>query len=58
MNDEVGAPALLVADAVWSVSLDAEPDWPQIVQRGELTALKPFVTKSLADALMSHVTAD
>lgn len=34
----------------------AEPDWPQIVRRGELTDLKPFSTSSLADALMSHVT--
>jgi 2,4-dienoyl-CoA reductase-like NADH-dependent reductase (Old Yellow Enzyme family) len=36
----------------------AEPDWPQIVRRGELTALKPFAVNSLADALMAHVAAD
>lgn len=33
----------------------AEPDWPRIVRKGELNDLKPFSTKSLADALMAHV---
>ena len=35
----------------------AEPDWPQLVRRGELDKLKPFSTSSLAEALMSHVKA-
>ncbi|MDE2303379.1 MAG: 12-oxophytodienoate reductase [Sphingomonadales bacterium] len=36
----------------------AEPDWPGIVRRGELGALKPFSTRSLAEALMAHVKAE
>jgi len=34
----------------------AEPDWPQIVRRGELTDLKPFRPSVLADPLMAHVS--
>lgn len=30
----------------------AEPDWPQIVRRGELDRLKPFSPHSLAEALL------
>lgn len=33
----------------------AEPDWPQIVRRGELDKLKPFSTSLMADPLMAHV---
>ena len=36
-------------------SMIAQPDWAHIVRRGELDRLKPFSTKSLAGALMSHV---
>ncbi|MDE8650939.1 12-oxophytodienoate reductase [Novosphingobium album (ex Liu et al. 2023)] len=34
----------------------AEPDWPRIVQSGDLDRLKPFTPKALDDALMAHVT--
>jgi 2,4-dienoyl-CoA reductase-like NADH-dependent reductase (Old Yellow Enzyme family) len=34
----------------------AEPDWPKVVQAGQLNRLKPFSTSAMADALMSHVT--
>ena len=33
----------------------AEPDWPQLVRRGELDGLKPFTPKALADALLTHL---
>lgn len=33
----------------------AEPDWPRLVQRGALDALKPFSTSVMADPLMAHV---
>jgi 2,4-dienoyl-CoA reductase-like NADH-dependent reductase (Old Yellow Enzyme family) len=33
-------------------SMIAQPDWPKIVQRGELTQLKPFSINSLANALL------
>ena len=35
----------------------AEPDWPKLVQKGELHRLKPFSTDVMADPLMAHVKA-
>jgi len=35
----------------------AEPDWPHLVRRGELSRLKPFSTAVMADPLMAHVKA-
>lgn len=34
----------------------AEPDWPKLVQAGQLDRLKPFTPKALDEALMAHVT--
>jgi len=33
----------------------AEPDWPRIVEAGELGKLKPFTPKALDDALLAHL---
>lgn len=35
----------------------AEPDWPKLVQKGELHQLKPFSTEVMADPLMAHAKA-
>lgn len=35
----------------------AEPDWPKLVQAGQLDRLKPFSPQALDDALMAHVSS-
>jgi 2,4-dienoyl-CoA reductase-like NADH-dependent reductase (Old Yellow Enzyme family) len=34
----------------------AEPDWPKLVQRGQLDRLKPFSPSIMADPLLGHLS--